>query len=422
MQLSKHPKELWILSLSELCERFAFWGVGNLLVLYLIEYYHFPEEKATLVYAYFSGSAAFLPFLGGFIGDRWNYQMPILLGALINAIGCFMIASGIPSLLYIALIVIALGYGLFTPSLITVLGYTYKNQLTLREAGFSIYYAAINTGVFLALISVSTIAKWFNWHAAFALTGIVQLIGLLPIIWYLTHHKELYLELKKYQECHQEKTSPLSKSDLKKLSVLFFFYFISMFFWAAYNQAYSSMEIFAHKFMNTTVFGVKIPEGIFISSESFFLILLAPCLATLYHFLQKRKQDPTFSTKISLSLLFISLCFFIMMFASYGIPLHAKSAVTAWGYIIFAYFCMAIGEMLFGPIGLSMVSRLSPPKYTAMMIGLWFVSMGIAFLAGGLLAGLITKISLFTFFSIFALLTAIPGAFLLMISKKVPYS
>src|SRR5437867_2984683 len=90
LSLSKHPKELWILSLTELCERFAFYGISSLLVLYLIEQHHFVNEKAAHTYGLFSGFAAFLPFFGGWIADRWNYQTPLFLGALLNAIGCFL--------------------------------------------------------------------------------------------------------------------------------------------------------------------------------------------------------------------------------------------------------------------------------------------------------------------------------------------
>ncbi len=187
---SKHPKELWILGLTELCERFAFWGAGNLLVLYLIEYYQLSNEKSTHIYGVFTGFAAFLPLIGGWIADRWNYQSPLFLGAILNAIGCFLLATGISSLLYFALFIMAFGFGIFTPSILTVLGYTYRDKPSLREAGFSIYYASINVGVFLALASLGTVAKLVNWHMAFILAGVVQLIGLIPLIIYLMKHKK----------------------------------------------------------------------------------------------------------------------------------------------------------------------------------------------------------------------------------------
>lgn len=334
----KHPKELWILALTEMCERFTFWGIGNLLVLFLIEHYQFANEKATHIYGLFTGFAAFLPLIGGWVADRWNYQSPLFLGALVNAIGCFLIATGVQHLLYLSLFIVACGYGIFTPSILTVLGYTYRNKPELREAGFSIYYASINIGVFLALASLGIIAKTVSWQTAFIVAGFVQLAGLIPLAYYLIKYKETYHALKAMQKetyKGRHKCSPIEKN---RLFVIAIFCLISILFWIAYNQAFSSMTIFAHDFMHKTIGGVSIPESVFQSSESFFLILLAPILAALYAKLQKKHKDPSPSTKTALSLLFMALCFFVMMMASLAIPASAKTADVSWGFLIGSYF------------------------------------------------------------------------------------
>lgn len=417
---SKHPKELWILALTELCERFAFWGVGNLLVLYLIEYYQYQNENATQIYAIFSGCAAFLPFVGGFIADRWNYQSPLILGALVNAIGCFLIGTGIHQFLIVALIIIALGYGIFTPSIVTVLGYAYRDQPDLREAGFSIYYASINVGVFLALISLGTIAKVASWDIAFMTAGFVQIGGLIPLIIYLMKHKASYQTLKAAQKEIRKDKTPLTLNEKDRIRVIGAFCLVSIFFWAAYNQAFSSMAIFAHDFMDKTIGHVSIPESIFMSSESFFLILLAPLLATVYTKLQKLHKDPSAAVKTAFSLICIAGCFFVMMVASLQIPATATSANVSWGYLVGAYFLMAVGEMLLAPIGLSMITRLCPPRYTALSVGLWYVCVGLAFFDGGLLAGLMEKMGgLFNFFSLFVAMTLIPALILFFFCKKL---
>ena len=418
--LKNHPKELWILSLTELCERFAFWGVGNLLVLYTIEYYQFPNDKATQIYGIFTGCAAFLPLIGGWVADRWNYQSPILVGAIVNAIGCFLLASGLHSLFYLALFLIACGYGIFTPSIVTVLGYTYRNLPNLRESGFSIYYASINVGVFLALASLGTISKLISWNAAFAVAGIVQLAGLIPLIWYLVNHKETYRGLASFQKSTRKATRTLTPNDKSRIGVIIVFYIVSLFFWMAYNQAFSSMEIFAHDFMDKMVGGWNIPEGVFLSTESFFLILLAPILTGLYVWLQKKKMDPSPARKTSYSLFFIGGCFLVMMLASLAIPAGATHGNVSSGYLVFALFLMAVGEMLLAPIGLSMISRLSPPRYTALSVGLWYVSVGLAFFNGGMLAGLLEKMgTLFNFFSIFVFMTIMPAIAMWFFSKKL---
>lgn len=416
----KHPKELWILALAELCERFAFWGVGNLLVLFTIESFQFSNEKAAQVYGIFTGCATFLPLIGGWLADRWNYQSPMLWGAIVNAVGCFFLATGIHSLFYFALFLIACGYGIFTPSILTVLGYAYRNIPQLREAGFSIYYASINIGVFLALVTLGTIGKLVSWNMAFAVAGIVQMAGLIPLIWYLIRHKETYRSLKTLQKATSAKPKPLTSVEKNRIWVIVVFYVVSIFFWMAYNQAFSSMAIFTHDFMNRIVGGWSVPEGVFLSSESFFLIVLAPILSSLYAWLQKKRKDPSPSKKTSLSLFFIAACFFVMMIGCIDIPEGATSANVSSGYLIFAFFLMAVGEMLLAPIGLSMVSHLAPPRYTALSIGLWYVSVGFAFFVGGMLASMMGKFgTLFHFFSLFVAITFIPAVIMWFASKKL---
>lgn len=418
--LKHHPKELWILALTELCERYAFWGVGNLLVLYLIESYQFSNVKATQIYGIFTGCAAFLPLVGGYFADRWKYQTPMLLGALFNAVGCFLLATGHSSLLYVSLAIIALGYGIFTPSILTVLGYSYRAAPHLREAGFSIYYAAINIGVFLALLSMGTVGKLVGWNVAFILAGVVQLLGLAPLFFYLRKHSANLRELQAERHSHAHPHAPLTHIEKNRLGVIAIFCLFSILFWIAYNQAFSSMEIFAHSFMNKTVFGVMVPEGVFLSTESLFLVFLAPILALLYARLQKVNKDPSPAKKTAFSLLFLAACFLTMMVAVRAVPAGATQADISWRYLVGAYFLMAVGEMLLAPIGLSMVSHLAPKRFTALMIGIWYVCVGLAFYIGGILAGLMESLgSLFIFFSLFVAITGIPGLILFAIAKKV---
>jgi POT family proton-dependent oligopeptide transporter len=418
--LKNHPKELWILSITELCERFAFWGVGNLLVLFLIEYYQFPNAKATHIYGIFAGCSTFLPLVGGYLADRWNYQAPMLLGAIVNAIGCFMLATGEFHLLYPALFVIAMGYGIFTPSILTTLGYTYRNKSSLREAGFSIYYASINIGVFLAMLSLGSIATYYSWNLAFFVAGVVQLIGLCPLFFYFYRYKGTSKGLKQHQAAIRSEKKALTKGDKDRLVVIGIFFFFSIIFWTAYVQAYSSMSIFIHSFMNRMVGGIELPEGVFLSSESFFLILLAPVLAILYAKLQRKKMDPSPATKTGLSLLFLAACFSVMVLACLSIPANATSASVSSAPLIGAYFLMAVGEMLLAPIGLSMVSNLAPARFTAMLIGGWYLCVGLAYYLGGLLAGLMSNVGgLENFFSIFVVMTFFPGLLFLFFARRI---
>jgi POT family proton-dependent oligopeptide transporter len=419
MRLSKHPKELWILALSELCERFAFWGVGNLLVLYLLEYYQFAREDATHIYGIFSGSAAFLPLIGGWIADRWNYQSPLLWGAVFNAVGCLLLAAGSIHFLFPALILIACGYGIFTPSILTLLSFSYRNSPSYREAGFSIYYASINIGVFLALATLGTIAKWASWNWAFFTAACIQGVGLVPIFWYLARHKAAYQTLKELQtERRQAPKHPLTFVQKERLQVIAIFCAVSILFWMAYNQSFSSIAIFVHSYTNLSIGSFLIPEGLLLSTQPFFLLLLAPLLATLYGRLQRYGRDPGAAAKTSLGLFAIACSFLVMAWAASPIPAQALSASISPTYVMGAYFLIALGEMLLAPIGLSLFSRLSPPRYTALTIGIWYVCVGFAFYNGGLLAGLMDKMgSLFNFFALFVALTLAPAVLLALLKN-----
>ncbi len=157
--MTKQPKEMYFLSFIELCQRFAFWGIGNLLVLFLVQEHHFSDAKATHLYGLFTGLAFALPMLGGYISDKTSHRGGVIFGCLFTAIGCFLIATGSTTLLYVALLFAALGASIFTPSVYSILGHIYRGNSDLREGGFTIYYAAVNVGVFLAVVTLGTLGQ-----------------------------------------------------------------------------------------------------------------------------------------------------------------------------------------------------------------------------------------------------------------------
>lgn len=358
--------------------------------------------------------------MGGYVADRWNYQTPLGLGAVVNAVGCFMLSTGIHALLYPALFIIACGYGIFTPSILTILGHIYQKTPSLREAGFSIYYASINLGVFLALVSLGFIAQEISWNAAFFTAGIVQVLGLFPIFWYFRSYKETIHSLHTEKHVLRHSREPPSKKERDQALVILAACFFSILFWVAYNQGFSSLSLFAKNFTDRLVFGWEIPPSWLLSSEALGLIILGPLLARFYSYLQKRKLDPSPMAKTALSLLFIALCFGVMMFASVSIPSNAESSNASPFYLLTAFLLMAIGEMLLAPIGLSLVTQLAPRRQTALFVGIWYFCVGFAFYLGGVLAGLMGRVGgLMHFFAIFVLITLIPAVILFMLSPKL---
>lgn len=416
---NKHPKEMYLLALTEMCQRFAYWGIGNLLVLYLVKSLSYSTPKATHLFGAYTGVAFILPILGGYIADKWNYRSPILLGSLLTACGCFLMATLSQAMILPALALIAFGGGLFTPAIYSLLGSVYAKRPHIREGGFSIYYSAVNIGVFIAMIILGYL-QTIDWRLVFIVSGCVQLFGIIPYFAIIKSLKDLdvpshYFIKKKDDPNH----FPLKKHEWDRITVILIMTFISIVFWMAYNQMGSSMTLFALKYVDRHVGGFLVPTPWFTSFETFFLILFAFPLAHLYLFLRRIKSSASPPMKTALSLFFMGLCFLVMQRAAAHIPHGAGEALESPFYIIFAFALMALAELFLAPIGLSLVTNLSPHRYRGLLTGVWFACIGVGFYLGGYIAGFIAQVNLSSFFDIFVITSFIPAFFLVLFSKKL---
>lgn len=409
---------MYLLALTEMCQRFAFWGIGNLLVLYLVQYHKFSDTMADHLFGIFTGIAFVLPVLGGYIADRMNYRLPVIWGMLFTSIGCFLIASGNLVMLYIALIFVAAGGAIFTPSIYALLGSLYHDNHSLRDSGFTIYYSSVNLGVFLAMIILGLIGT-HNWNSAFLIAGIIQLIGLWPFRAALKN-----VDASKISPMHYKtrggKAAKLHPHEKDRIWVICILSFFSILFWMAYNQGGSSMNLFALNYTNRHLMGFEMPASWLLSSESLYLVIFAIPLAKLYGYLARRKMDPTPAMKSALSLFAIAICFLIMTIGASQIASGAHKAAISPSYLFVAYAFMALGEMLIAPIGLSLLTHLSPRRFTAMLVGVWYLCVGIAFYLGGALAPLMSKLTnMNAFFGMFVVISVLFGIGLLLLVKKL---
>jgi POT family proton-dependent oligopeptide transporter len=415
---TKHPKEMYSLALIEMCQRFAFWGIGNLLVLYLVQFYQFSDIKATHLYGVFSGIAFVLPLLGGYIADRTSYKWSVILGSLTTAAGCFFITFGLIHFLYLALALAAIGASIFTPSIYTLLGTLYKDKHHLREGGFSIYYSAVNLGVFLATLTLGAIGESNHWTLAFIIAGCVQLCGL--FLFFRLMKKKSFADL--HSENHhlnfKASPTPLKKSEKDRIIVISILALFSILFWMAYNQGWSSMSLFALRYTKHVIGTITVPSSLLLSLESLYLILLAYPLSWAYLWLAKRKLNPSPPMKTALSLVAMGICFVLMMIGSREIPEGQTTGSISPFYLVYAYGFMAVAEMLLAPIGLSLVTHLSPHRYTAFLVGVWYVCIGIAFYAGGMIAGFMSSMKhISNFFDIFVIASFVPAILLFLMAK-----
>lgn len=416
---TKQPKEMYLLALTEMTQRFAFWGIANLLVIYLVQYQKFSDVLADQLFGIFTGISFLLPILGGYLADRFNYRLPIIWGMCSTAVGCFLMATGQVSLIYVALLFVAFGAATFTPSIWALLGTLYHNQHHLREGGFSIYYSAVNIGIFGGLIVIGAFGQAKLWSVAFVIAGLVQLGGLYFFSKALENPELLKMsKTKKISKVQRE--APLHKHEQNRIIVICILSLFSVIFWMAYNQGGSSLNLFALRFTDRHVLGIEIPPSWLLSAETFYLIIFAIPLATLYGFLSKRKMNPSPAFKSGLSLISMAVCFAIMSIGARSIPDGAQIASISPFYLIFAYAFMALGEMLIAPIGLSLITHLSPHRFTGLLVGCWYVCIGIAFYLGGAIAPLMSHLqSMSSFFNLFVIVSVIAAIFLFALVKRL---
>jgi POT family proton-dependent oligopeptide transporter len=411
---------MYLLSLIEMCQRFAFGGMALLLVLYLVQVHQFADAKATNLYGIFTGVAFSLPIVGGYLADKTSHKAGVIAGGLLTTLGCFLLATGSIHLLYFALLAATLGTALFTPSIYTILGAVYKDKHHLREAGFSIYYAAVNIGYFLAVFLLGTLGHMHAWGTAYVIAGLVQLVGIGIFLKLMRNKKFANLHATQNTASALKSGPPLKAKEKDRIIVISALSFISIFFWMAYNQGWSSMSLFTLNFTDKNVLGFQMPASWILSLPNLYLLLLAFPLAGLYSWLKKRKLDPSPPLKTAWSLVSLGVCFAIMMIGSSLIPAGAKTSAVSPLFPACSYFFLSLGEMLLAPIGLSLVTHLSPHRYTAFFVGMWYVCVGIGFYSAGLMAGLFSKLQqLDNFFLIFVLMTLIPAAALFFFSKKL---
>ena len=416
---TKQPKEMYLLALTEMTQRFAFWGIANLLVIYLVQYQKFNDSVADHLFGIFTGVAFALPILGGYCADRLNYRLPVIWGICSTAAGCFLMATGNVTLIYAALILVAAGAAIFTPSIYALLGSLYHKQHHLREGGFSIYYSTVNIGAFIAMIIIGALGQAKLWSIAFVIAGLVQLTGLYFFSKALAN-PDLLKTSKPKNMTKAQKEASLHPHEQKRIIMICILSLFSIIFWMAYNQGGSSLNLFALRYTDRHVFGLELPPSWLLSSETLYLIIFAIPLAALYTYLAKRKKNPTPAFKSSLSLICMAVCFGIMAIASRLIPDGAHSGSVSPFYLLFAYAFMALGEMLIAPIGLSLITHLSPHRFTALLVGCWYLCIGIAFYLGGAVASLMSNLpSISSFFDIFVFLSLVSGIILFTLVKKL---
>ncbi|MBV9959251.1 MAG: peptide MFS transporter [Acidobacteria bacterium] len=386
--IAGHPAALTTLFLTEMWERFSYYGMRALLVLYMVAPASeggltFDTGKAARIYGLYTGAVYFTNIFGGALADRLlGARLAVLLGGIIIAAGHFSMALQALPAFYAGMVLIVIGTGLLKPNISVMVGKLYKEDDPRRDSGFSIFYMGINLGAMFAPLICGYIGQRISWHLGFAMAGVGMTLGLIQ---YVAHRGRLAHvggrpARDTVQAAHAPR-QPLTSEDKRRLLVVCLLCFFSILFWMSFEQAGTSFNLFAERHTRTEFFGFNFPSSWFQSVNSVFILTLAPLFSILW--LRMGRRQPSSPAKFSFGLLFVGVGMFVISAAS----LFIGSGKVSPLWLIALYFIHTIGELCLSPVGLSTVTKLSPARLVGSMMGVWFLAAALGNYLAGTMAG-----------------------------------
>ncbi|MBM9589272.1 peptide MFS transporter [Leptospira sp. 201903075] len=405
-----HPKGITPLFLTEMWERLSYYGMRALLVLYLVKSLGFSDVDAGAVYAFYTSFVYLTPVLGGYLTDRFlSYKFSIYLGSFLMFCGHISLAFSDLSFFYLGLVLLALGNGFFKPNMSTIFGRLYAGKPGLRDSGFTIFYMGINLGGLIGPIVCGSLGERVDWHLGFLSAGLGMAIGM--VVFYFGSKRLPNTIWEKQRDLGGTLANTTNDSQTKpKILLIVLLSFFSIFFWMAFEQMGSSLNLFALRNTDRSLFGVEIPASVLQSINPLFILLFGPIVSTLWARLAKRDQNPNPVLKFVFSLILLGIGFLVMVVA-------AKYAETGIAvsilFLVFVYFWNTLSELCLSPVGLSFVSHMAPVKYASLLMGIWFLSNAFGHYAAGILSGYQNRWGSMTNFYGFFVLCSWFGAILL---------
>jgi POT family proton-dependent oligopeptide transporter len=382
-------------------ERLAYYGTRGLLILYLIDStnggFGWTQERASQLYGWFTGLAYLTPVVGGWLGDRYlgTHRSLVAGGALLTG-GYFSLAVGELLSFYIGLSLIVLGTGLFKPNGYTLLGQLYRPGDTRRDSGFTFYYMAINVGALLGPLLCASLAadQRYGWSYGFGAAGAAMLAGLIFYVW-AARRWLAGIGQAPARRVSAAAAAPLTREERQRILAIAVITVFVIFFWLAFEQVGSSLNVFAaHRtdrvvggWLGGFVPGGEIPAAWFQSINPFFILLLAPVAAGLWRRLGPRA--PSTPGKMALGLVLLGFAYLVMVVGA--TQTHEGTGASPWFLVAF-YLMFSCGELCFLPVGISFVSQTAPARLASMLMGAWLTANFFASLAGGYLAGMVQRI------------------------------
>ncbi|MBI4852303.1 MAG: peptide MFS transporter [Acidobacteria bacterium] len=396
-----HPRGLTPLFFTEMWERFSYYGMRAILVLYMVSPIEkgglgFSVEKATFIFGLYTAAVYFTALPGGLIADRLiGARNAVLIGGITIALGHYAMVLPSISFFYLGMGLITLGTGLLKPNISAMVGSLYGENDPRRDGGFSLFYMGINLGAMAAPIVCGYLAQGQSfqqkllslglnpansWHWGFGAAGVGMTLGLIQ---YLAQQKRLaHVGLKPTKNITSVSTNneKLTLDEWKRLAAISVLFVFNTIFFAAFEQSGSSLTLFADQLTRAEVFGWQFPSSWFQSINSIFIMILAPLFSLLW--LRLDKRAPSSPAKFAFGLFFLSIGFFLLVPAAYLTSTGRVNPI----WLVLLYFFHTVGELCLSPVGLSTVTRIAPIRLVGLMMGCWFLATSVGNFFSGWIA------------------------------------
>ncbi|WP_396217480.1 peptide MFS transporter [Flavobacterium sp.] len=443
----KYPKQLWYLFFSEMWERFCFYGMRGMLVVFMVNHLSMDEEVANLQYGATQAWVYAFTFIGGLFADKiLGLRKSLFWGGILMIIGSVILAIDPKSLFFTGIGFTIVGTGFFKPNISSMVGQLYKENDPRRDAGFSFFYMGVNLGALIGgyiCIAVAEGSLWqsivpehLRWNVGFGFAALVMIISLLtftktqkslasiglsPLAHLEVSRKKLLENITYlgsilvipiviimvgntvYTDYFMYAIGPISILYLlyemrnfslvenKKLIAALVFILFSIVFWAFFEQSGGSLSLFAANNLNNTVAGIELsPNGVNNSANSFFVIAFAALVGLVWLWLSKRKIEPNTIIKFGLAFLFLAGGFWIFYYTKFFADASGRTSLDLF---TFGWFIITFGELCLSPIGMSAMTKLSPQKTQAVIMGMWFLASAYGQYFAGILGANIAKAS-----------------------------
>lgn len=421
-----HPIGLFVLFLTEMWERFSYYGMRAILVLYLVSKtteenpgLGWSDPEALSLYGTYTMLVYVASIPGGWIADSFiGQRKSVLLGGILLCFGHGILAVEEMWAFYTGLGLIIAGVGMLKPNISTMVGGLYKAGDIRRDKGFTIFYIGINVGAFLSSLIVGYVGEVHGWHYGFGLAGIGMLLGMVIFFFgqpYLAHVGN-YIGKSEDPEVRAAANRPLTKIETDRVVVLLVSFLLVIVFWGAFEQAGGLMNLYAKDKTNRMLGGFEVPASWFQSLNAMFIIFLGTAIAGFW---AKRKLKGKLSSslfKMILGLIIMGSGFFFMSAASSQYETSGSSAMV---WLVLAYLLHTIGELCISPVALSFITKLSPVKYASIMMGVYFAMTGFGNKLAGLLGESASKLGEFTIFTGIAIFCIAFGLIVMIFRKKL---